>query len=69
MSKKNIKIYQLHEILKGANTTSRVLWYSRIFHLIMQLQEAPSSQEKKETENDWNYLGNSPQNSNLIKFV
>lgn len=47
MSKKSIKIYQLHEILKGANTTSKVLWYSRIFHLIIQLQEAPSSPKKK----------------------
>lgn len=42
MSKKNIKVHQPHKILKGANT-SRVLGYSRLFHLIMKSQQIPSS--------------------------
>lgn len=49
MSKKNIKMYQPHETLKGAHNSS-VLGYSRIFSPAMQSPWTPNSKRKRETQ-------------------
>lgn len=68
ISKKNIKLYQPSEILKGQiiQEFQDILEY---FHLIIQSQEMPSSKKKRDVGNYCDYLGNSQNNSNLIKYV